>query len=181
MPYSLPKFDYHPNPLATGSIIPSNAACDCCGEACGFIYDGPIYTEEDVDAVCPWCIASGAAHNELGATFTDENGIGGYGEWEPVSKDVIEAVARRTPGFSGWQQEQWWTHCGDAGEFIGPCGIVELEALGVEALAVIRESAGFEGEELELLMSALSRDGSPTAYMFRCRKCGQLGGYWDCD
>jgi uncharacterized protein len=181
MSYSLPKFDYHPDPVATGSVIPSNAVCDCCGQAHGFIYDGPVFTEEEVKAICPWCIANGNAHKELGASFTDENGIGGYGEWEAVSKPVIEAIAYRTPGFTGWQQEQWWTHCGDAAEFLGRHGIVELEALGLEALTVIRESSGLEGEELELLMSALDRDGSPRAYMFRCRKCGRLGGYWDCD
>jgi uncharacterized protein CbrC (UPF0167 family) len=26
----------------------------------------------------------------------------------------------------------------------------------------------------------LSRDGSPTAYVFKCRHCGRLGGYSDC-
>ena len=31
------------------------------------------------------------------------------------------------------------------------------------------------------ILGALDKEGSPTAYMFRCRKCGQLGGYQDCD
>lgn len=182
MPYSLPKFDYHPDPIATGSVIPSNAICDCCGQAHGCIYDGPVYTGEEVDAVCPWCIASGAAHAELGAAFTDVDGIGGYGEWEKVPAAVIDEVAHRTPGFSGWQQEQWWTHCGDAGVFLGRCGLAELEALGPGAVAAIRESAGIaEGSRLDEFMAALDMDGSPTAYIFRCRKCGKFGGYSDCD
>jgi uncharacterized protein CbrC (UPF0167 family) len=31
----------------------------------------------------------------------------------------------------------------------------------------------------EKLFSALKKEGSPTAYVFRCRKCGQFGGYQD--
>jgi uncharacterized protein len=182
MPFSLPKFDYHPDPLATGSVVPSNAICECCGQIHGFIYDGPVYSEDEVDAICPWCIADGRAHAELGASFTDENGIGGYGEWDAAPKAVIETVAYRTPGFEGWQQEQWWTHCGDAAEFLGPMGLHELEALGEAAVLAIKANAGLsDGPELEAFMAALDKEDSPRAYVFRCRKCGQVGGYTDCD
>lgn len=34
----LPKFKYHPNPLVTGAIEPSEVACECCGKARGYIY-----------------------------------------------------------------------------------------------------------------------------------------------
>lgn len=180
MPCTLPKFEYHPDPIGTGSVIPSGAVCDCCGQARGFIYDGLVHAERELEAVCPWCIASGAAHAKLGASFTDEAAIGGHGKWDKVPEAVIEAVAYRTPGYTGWQGEQWWTHCGDAGEFLGRFGTQELEALGPEAVAAIKDTAGLEGEELDLLMSTLDKDGSPTAYIFRCRHCGKLGGDWDC-
>ncbi len=32
---SLPTFKYHPDPLATGSVIESNVECVCCGQARG--------------------------------------------------------------------------------------------------------------------------------------------------
>ncbi|WP_343300093.1 CbrC family protein [Burkholderia sp. MS455] len=33
---SLPAFRYHPDPLATGSVIRSDARGVCCGDACGY-------------------------------------------------------------------------------------------------------------------------------------------------
>ena len=177
----LPTFQYHPDPVATGHVEASDAHCACCGEARGWVYTGPVYAEEELDeALCPWCIANGAAHAQFDATFTDEAGIGGYGNWAPVAAEVVAEVAQRTPGFSGWQQERWWTHCGDAAAFIGRMGRAELNALGSEALAAVQADAGLaDGSEWPRFLAALNRDGSPTAYLFRCLHCGVLGGYQD--
>jgi uncharacterized protein CbrC (UPF0167 family) len=65
---------------------------------------------------------------KLEVSFTDESGIGGYGHWDNVPADVAATVAYRTPGFKGWQQERWWTHCGDAAAFLGRFGVTELRA-----------------------------------------------------
>ncbi|MFG1681611.1 CbrC family protein [Nonomuraea sp. NPDC049269] len=43
-------------------------------------------------------------------------------------KVTIEIISRRTPGFSGWQQERWLFHCGDGAAFLGPVGASELDA-----------------------------------------------------
>jgi len=175
---TLPVFKYHPDPLATGSIIESDVECVCCGQVRGYIYTGPVYAIEDYDeCICPWCISDGSAHAKLGASFTDEESIG-----DEVPDTVIEEVAFRTPGFSGWQQEQWWTHCSDAAQFIGRAGQKELMALGPQAIAAIQDSTGLsDGPEWDKFFAALSKDSSPTAYVFRCTKCGALGGYQDCD
>lgn len=180
---TLPTFKYHPDPLATGSIIQSGTVCRCCGEARGYIYTGPVYAiKEYHDYICPWCIADGSAHERLGVFFSDEVGVGGGGIWDEVSEEVVEEVAYRTPGFSGWQQEQWWTHCGDAAQFLGRAGKKELEVFGPEAITAIRDSTGLsDGLEWDRFFAALDKDGSPTAYIFRCSKCGKLGGYQDCD
>src|SRR5271166_4070637 len=106
----LPFFKYHPHPLATGSVIASDDLCDCCKEARGYLYVGPVYGEEEVAHLCPWCIVDGTAHARFGISFADEAGIGCYGDWDAVPQAVIDTVAYRTPGFSGWQQERWWTH-----------------------------------------------------------------------
>jgi uncharacterized protein len=179
----LPKFKYHPDPIATGHIVESKIKCCCCGTARGYIYTGPVYAiEEYQDQICPWCIANGSAHKKLNVSFTDAVGIGGGGSWDDVPKEVIEEVAYRTPGFYGWQQEKWWTHCGDAGQFIGRAGHKELEAFGPEAVAAIRDSTSLDdGPEWDSFFAALDKDGSPTAYIFKCSKCGKLGGYQDCD
>lgn len=30
-----------------------------------------------------------------------------------VPLHIVEEITRRTPGFTGWQQESWLYHCGD--------------------------------------------------------------------
>jgi uncharacterized protein len=176
----LPSFKYHPNPIDTGSIEPSENVCESCGQSGGFIYKGPVYAEEElIDAICPWCIDDGTAHEKFDAQFVDSAGIGGYGEWEEVSDEIVEEVACRTPGFDGWQQERWFTHCGDAGEFRGAVGRVELEQLGAEAILAIKTEIGFDGEEWENYFQCLDKNKGPTAYIFKCRFCGKFGGYSD--
>lgn len=179
----LPIFKYHPDPVATGHIVESDTECVCCRERRGYIYTGPVFAVNEYhQCICPWCIADGSAHEKLNASFTDEVGVGGGGMWDEVPKAVIEEVSYRTPGFCGWQQEQWWTHCGDAAQFLGRAGQKELRALGTQAIAAIQESAGLsDGSEWDEFFSALDKEGSPTAYVFRCGRCGQLGGYSDFD
>ena len=92
----LPTFKYHPDPLATGSVAESDTECVCCGQVRGYIYTGPVYAiEEYYNCICPWCIADGSAYEKLDAMFTDDAGIGGYGEWDEVAEEVIEAVTQR--------------------------------------------------------------------------------------
>jgi len=130
--------------------------------------------------VCaPWCIADGSAHARFEASFTDEDGVGDYGAPVAVPPEVVATVCYRTPGFSGWQQERWWTHCGDAAAYIGTAGAAGIEALGESTMECIRHDTGLEGEAWTRFLASLSKDGSPTAYLFRCRHCGTVGGYQD--
>jgi uncharacterized protein CbrC (UPF0167 family) len=182
MPEPLPRFRYHPDPVSTGTIEPSETQCLACGQARGYIYTGPVYAEDELDEqICPWCIADGRAHRDLGAEFTDAHGVGGGGAWETVPDAVISTIVERTPCFSGWQQERWFTCCGDAAAFLGRAGARELEAYGSAALEAIRAEAGLEGSQWAEYLAALDADGSPTAYIFRCLHCGRIGGYSDCD
>ncbi|MCE9561386.1 MAG: CbrC family protein [Planctomycetes bacterium] len=179
----LPRFKYHPDPLATGSVVASATRCACCGRSRGYVYTGPAYAVESYDdCICPWCIADGSAHEKLDVTFTCEGDIGCGGLWDAVPPAVVEEIAFRTPGFQGWEQSRWWTHCGDAAMFVGRGGRAELDGFDAEGLAVVRESVGLpDGPDWEEFLDTLTMDGSPRAYAFRCRKCGRLGGYADCD
>jgi len=97
----LPVFRYHPDPIASGSVVASDAQCACCGARRGFIYTGPVYCEDDLDeALCPWCIADGSAHAKFDASFADANGFS-----EKVAPAVVDEIVHRTPGFNAWQQE----------------------------------------------------------------------------
>lgn len=178
----LPRFKYHPDPVATGSIKKSAKKCRCCGQATGYIYAGPVYSEDDLEeALCPWCIESGRAHEEFDAEFVSADGVGGYGDWDEVPAEVIQEVVFRTPGFAGWQEPRWFTCCGDAAAFLGAAGHDELSGEWAGAVPAIRAECGLAGDDWEEYFESLSKDDSPTAYIFRCLHCGRLGGYSDCD
>ncbi|MET9293636.1 CbrC family protein [Streptomyces sp. NPDC003077] len=170
MTHPLPHFPYHPDPVATGAVVPSEEGCVRCGQARGFLYSGPVYTGENLDdRLCPWCIADGSAAERYDAHFT-----GGFLGDRNVDASVREAVDRRTPGFSAWQEPQWFFHCGDGAAFLGCVGAAEL-ADHPEAIQVLREEAGDWGwpaDQVEHYLASLDKDGEPTAYLFRCRVCG---------
>jgi uncharacterized protein len=181
MPDSLPAFRYHPEPLASGSIVSSDLACRCCGRTRGYIYTGPVYAEEELnEALCPWCIADGSAAGRFQAHFVDPGGVGDYGSWEAVPSSVVDHVAQRTPGFTGWQQERWWTHCGDAAAFLGLAGRAELVATWAGAVPSIRADSQLAESDWPAYFAALDRTQGPTAYVFQCLRCRALGGYSDC-
>jgi uncharacterized protein CbrC (UPF0167 family) len=128
------------------------------------------------NALCPWCIADGRAAQLFDAQFTD---VG----WQPgdVAAAVTEEVLRRTPGFSGWQQEVWLDHCGDAAEFHGRVGATELVAFP-DALELLRSelsSQPWSAANVDAYLQALSKDGQPTGYLFRCRHCRTHLAYAD--
>jgi uncharacterized protein len=176
----LPVFRYHPDPVRSGSIEASGAECLCCNKRRGFIYTGPAYCEAELDgALCPWCIADGAAHETFDASFTDEALFP-----DGVPREVVEEVAFRTPGFAGWQQEKWLACCGDAAAFVEAAGRTELRAryshLHGALMTYISEEFGIAGSEAEGFLNLLDRDEGPTAYVFRCRHCGKTPVYIDC-
>jgi len=112
----LPEFPYHPDPRATGAVVESERRCLVCSTARGYVYTGPVYAVEELaDGICPWCIADGTAAERFDAEFTD---VGTHVP-DDVPREVLEQIARRTPGFSGWQQEHWLYHCGDGAAFEG--------------------------------------------------------------
>ncbi|MFC5722769.1 CbrC family protein [Streptomyces gamaensis] len=177
MTTALPDFPYHPDPVATGVVVPSDVTCVCCGQQRGHVYTGPVYSEADGldDRLCPWCIADGSAAERYKASFTE----GCLGDHVPV--DVILAVDTRTPGYDAWQVPQWFYHCGDGAAFLGAVGTPEL-ANYPDAVEMLRQEAhdwGWSPEEVDHHLSTLDKDGQPTAYLFRCRVCGTHLAYSD--
>lgn len=178
----LPKFKYHPDPIASEVIVKSDVECKSCGKVRGYIYTGPVYSKENLHGqICPWCIADGSAHEKFDAKFTAYDYIGNFGEWEPVSKEIKDEVAFRTPGFSGWQQEKWWTHCNDAAAFIGLTGMDKINKLPGDVIAELRKADDNEDSLYDDDYERLSEIDSPTAYIFKCLHCGKYGGYTDRD
>jgi len=167
---SLPTFRYHPDPIATGSVIASDETCVCCEQERGYIYTANTYCEEDLEnALCPWCIADGSAAKRFDATFSYDGPLLDAG----VSEEVIEEVTRRTPGFISWQQEEWLCCCDDACEFHGDPTRAHLAALTGAPLDDLLELGQWTPEEWAEFLTAYEPGGSPAIYHFVCRHCKQ--------
>ncbi|MET9779024.1 CbrC family protein [Streptomyces sp. NPDC006367] len=175
MTETLPEFPYHPDPLATGSVTASDTACACCGRARGYVYAGPVYAAGEPGRLCPWCIADGRAARRYEAQFTADV-VG-----DEVTRDVLVAIAERTPGFTAWQDGQWLVHCGDGAAFLGRAGAGELAGYpdALEGLWQDLRTFGWPEDQVDDFLGALDSDGQPTAYLFRCRTCATHLAYAD--
>jgi uncharacterized protein len=176
---ALPYFRYHPDPISSGSLRPSDAECACCGHRRGFVYTGPTYCEADIEEeLCPWCIADGSAHAKFDASFCDPAGFP-----DEIPPETVVEIAYRTPGFNAWQQERWLTCCGDAAAFLEPAGYTIIRERyprleGTLMMFIVHELR-ISGAAATSFLRGLDRDYSPTAYVFACRHCNAQLTYAD--
>ena len=172
----LPFFKYHPNPLATRAFTQAQYAvvCDCCGCSTHIYYDGPFYAIDDINYLCPKCIASGAAAKKFDGAFQDDGCL----ETEVLDAEKVDELIHRTPWYSGWQQEYWRSHCGDFCAFIGYVGAAELKALGV--LDEVLDDPQWSEAEKDLIKTSVN-GGSLQCYLFKCLHCGKHMVWMDCD
>jgi len=173
VPETLPEFRYHPDPIMSGSIAESDAKCRVCKKARGFIYTAPTYADEDLDeAICPWCIASGAASKKFDATFVDSEAFA-----DGIPDSAMEEIMERTPGFATWQSEQWPACCNDATAFLTPAGIKEIQKdFGEYTFTLMNHiihNMEISGGAATRLLDSLNRDKGPTAYVFQCLHCNK--------
>ena len=62
----LPHFLYHPDPLATGSFVEGEAKlCPSCGKESNVYYALRPYSVEEIEYLCPMCIANGQAAKKI--------------------------------------------------------------------------------------------------------------------
>lgn len=175
----LPKFKYHPDPVASGSIAASDKSCSCCKKARGYFYTSHTYCEDDLeDEICPWCIADGSAAKKYEASFSDSNGFD-----DGIPSQAAEEIEFRTPGFDAWQTERWLACCGDAMAFLEPIGAAEFRAryplLEGTLMTYIVQDMGISGSAATRLLQSLDRDKGPTAYVFGCLHCDAKNAYID--
>jgi uncharacterized protein CbrC (UPF0167 family) len=179
MSAGLPVFRYHPDPVATGSIVVAAGECVACRRVRGYLYTGPVSGPDGLDdGLCPWCIADGTAAERFDASFADV----GSGVPADVPQAVIDEIAQRTPSYLSWQQDYWLYHCADACAFLGLAGRKELQLHPPQALAAVvacvREY-GWPDGEVHAFVESLDRDGQPTAYLFRCLRCDAYQAHCD--
>ncbi|WP_251652187.1 CbrC family protein [Paenibacillus glycanilyticus] len=65
----LPKFKYNPEPIKLEVIRKEESVCPVCSKEREYIYIGPFYSIEDVENICPWCIADGKAAEKYDGEF----------------------------------------------------------------------------------------------------------------
>ena len=99
-------------------------------------------------------------------------------EPEVLDAEKVDELINRTPGYSGWQQEYWRSHCGDFCAFIGYVGAAELKALGV--LDEVLDDPQWSEEEKDLIQTSVN-GGSLQCYLFKCLHCGKHMVWMDCD
>ena len=166
----LPEFKYHPNPLATGSVVESNTVCLCCGESRGYIYTSSVYAPKELhNEICPWCIADGSAAKKFRATFVDSYPLYQAG----IEESIILEVTTKTPGCDTWQQEVWLSHCGDACLFLGDASKDDVVKIANEHIQV----NGAEGMDADVMNEIAKRyipKGSPAFYKFKCLHCNEI-------
>jgi len=171
----LPQFRYHPDPLATGSVARNDAPCQCCGKSRGFLYALTPHCRQEIESLCPWCIADGRAAEKYDATFVDDHPLLQAG----LEHDIVEEVTRRTPGFASWQQEEWLSCCKDACEYHGHPSRKTLQALEQQDLRALAGETRFPLNVLLEVIENYSEDGSPAIYQFVCRHCHRVLHYAD--
>lgn len=93
----LPQFKYHPKPLETGAFEQDKTVeCDCCEQQTSVYYSGPFYCVDEVEHLCPWCIADGSAAEKFAGSFQDDASIEGV-EFEYDEEDEFAGIKNTYP------------------------------------------------------------------------------------
>lgn len=176
LPTAWPTFKYHPDPIASGVIIRVNGTCPCCQQQRGWGYVGPFFCVDEVENICPWCIADGRAAAQFDLEFIDADSI------EQLGDDAKDSeLIQRTPNyFYLAMNDSWPHHCGDY------CKIISTSAAQINAhkqqLATDIHRICQENDLTEDEFNALiARDDAPFAVqLFQCCHCGEVrlaGGF----
>jgi uncharacterized protein CbrC (UPF0167 family) len=173
----IPHFTYHPDPLATGMFKHKSASCPCCEKTTPFVYAQKPYCADEVEDLCPWCIADGSAAKKFGAVFSDGRPLIKAG----LKQAIVDEVVHRTPGYISWQQDSWLACCEDACEFHGDLKKEELPSLPPDTVAEFRSKNRVDDRIWTNLVAKYQPGGSPAIYKFVCRHCRKIHLGFDFD
>jgi uncharacterized protein CbrC (UPF0167 family) len=170
-----PAFRFNPCAYELGFFEEVPGQCDACQQHRELKYRGSFYSADEVDYLCPWCIADGSAAREFNGEFSDWIGIDGVPALSDtaatVDLDEAQEVSTRTPSYPTWQQEQWRSHCARPCAFMGFVGAADLQQYMHEPAFAADVNGGI-GWDPELLRTHLEREGDLSGYLFQCLTCG---------
>ncbi len=164
---ALPAFRYHPDPLRTGAIERRAIRCQVCARERQFRYAFPLYAVEDVDDICPWCIADGSACRKYDGDLVDPHVLAGLG-----TAAARDELAHRTPSFGGAEQ-CWPYHCEDFCAFLQNARWRDLAPFEAEIKEDLEALARDMSLSVDEVAEALGDDGYLYGYLFRCLHCGK--------
>ena len=81
-----------------------------------------------------------------------------------------EEVTKRTPGYCGWQQEVWLSHCDDLCAFVGYVGWNEIKDK-LSEFADLQSDISDYDFNIDDLSKHLYNNGSLQGYLFQCLHC----------
>ena len=164
----IPSFKYNPDPIKARVIEEREAICPVCNKVTQYVYVGPFYAIEEVEGICPWCIEDGSAAKKYDGEFQD-----GCSCEDVDSVEYLDELIHRTPGYCGWQQEKWLSHCGDFCAFIDYVGWNEIKDIADELEDDIEQIKGEMGMTQEEFEESFVNGGSHQGYLFKCVICGK--------
>lgn len=159
------KFKYHPNIYEDDILVKKSGICQCCGKLVD-CYIEQIYSAQDVDCVCLECISNGNAAQKFDATFVESA--------DPLDDDAkSEELFCRTPGYLGWQGENWLVCCNDYCQYLYRVGMEELNQLESKDEILAEYAARDDAYSLEDVTENMYKDGDMSGYLFKCCHCGK--------
>lgn len=183
----LPHFLLHPNAYRLNLFAAEAGVCEVCEQPRDYKYTGVFYSQDEVDYICPWCVADGSAAAKYSGQFNDAMGIEGTefgaedadGEvkvtWT-LSEADIKQVCQHTPAYSSWQQGQWLVCCGKPCAFIAYADSAMLAPIWSEIEADVLA----HGVPVPWVREHLRVDGDLAGYLFQCVACGKHRLHIDC-
>ena len=107
-----PHFRFHPGAYEA-VFEQEEGVCSCCGQNRSLKYEGPFYSQQSPDYLCPWCIASGQACETYDGELVGYTDIEGVSP-DPADPEPAERHARGTALVRAWISA--WREAGPAGQ-----------------------------------------------------------------
>lgn len=139
------------------------------------MYTSNLYCPDEVEAICPWCIADGSAAKIFDGMFCDDYPLREAG----LAEEIIDEVSHRTPGFNSWQQEVWLSCCNDACEFHGDLPKKEMKEMTFDQFREAFQDSRVSESQFEEFKKHYEPVRNPAIYKWVCRHCGKILNYAD--
>ena len=201
------EFKYFQEPYKFSSILDNEHECDICHQVKTCFDASLYYGPKDYVAFCFDCVTQGRL-KEVGATAVDPDTLELKTQLRKIHKEFLEeelekksqsitdSLINSTPQLTTWQEFHWPAHCGDYCTFIKIAGkeyFNQLAEDGNGKKLFKRTLYGYLKKITDVdsvwegLCDASIKDlgdencnWETSAYIFRCRVCGEVITIWDC-